>query len=404
MTRKSKASMKTWNRRWISACGGRHYPEDYVFSVCQLRGIPARLNLDSTLNGTCDFVSRENLIIDDAELHRCWSNRGRQITAGMLTWSQDEIKPDSRLLLFSGSSSGMANDFLNFACFILQVSNRHRVNCFRSDDRCLVLLLDPECLLCTFFCLLHSLTILLIMSGDVESNSGPKTITERMLTELLEVQTRISKDLVSLTAKIGAFEDRISKIEVWASATAKIDHRVHTLEETVDDLRKAIKLLDRKNDNLENRSHWNNLIIYGLPEPSAEFPEQLLADVLKLFSTKLKIECTCVEPCHRLVAKKKKGKVRPIIFKLLDFRVKTSILRSAFKLKGSDTHISEDFSFCVHQTCKALWDNSVELRKKVNEVRLSFDTLIVDSVRYSWDDTRKSLIKTSSYIPTSSTE
>ncbi|XP_070379489.1 uncharacterized protein [Dermacentor albipictus] len=105
----------------ISACFDRYYPEDYAFSICRLRGVPVHANMDSTFNGTCDFVSHENLLIDDNELHRCWSNSGWRTTAANLTRSQDDIKPDSRLLLFSGSGSSMANGCLNVACFILQI-------------------------------------------------------------------------------------------------------------------------------------------------------------------------------------------------------------------------------------------------------------------------------------------
>lgn len=143
-----------------------------------------------------------------------------------------------------------------------------------------------------------------------------------------------------------------------------------------------------------------------MPEPRDEKPEQLLSSVLNILHTKLDIKCDNIERCHRLGTRKSE-KPRPAIIKLLDFRTKVHILSNASKLKGTDIFINEDFSVRVRQIRKELWQHSADLRKEAEKVRLQYDQLVIDSVRYVWDDSTKSIVESSStksIVNTSSTK
>lgn len=90
---------------------------------------------------------------------------------------------------------------------------------------------------------------------------------------------------------------------------------------------------------------------------------------------------------------RKNSSPRPVIIKRIDFRMKTQILSNARKLKGLKIYINEDFSARVRQIRKSLWQHSADARKNAEKVRLRHDTLMVDSVRYSWDEASGTLVK-----------
>ncbi|KAH6934207.1 hypothetical protein HPB50_021509 [Hyalomma asiaticum] len=152
--------------------------------------------------------------------------------------------------------------------------------CYRSDDRYLVLLPDAGRSLSSLLCSLHSLRKLLFLAGDIELNPGPNT--EKMLTELLAGQARIGQDIAALSAKVSSFDDRLTKLESLATSSKDFAQRLHELEQTVITLKSTIEKVDMKNDDLENRSRRNNLVIHGLLEPPQETPDTLLASVTGL--------------------------------------------------------------------------------------------------------------------------
>ncbi|KAH8009195.1 hypothetical protein HPB51_012693 [Rhipicephalus microplus] len=236
--------------------------------------------------------------------------------------------------------------------------------------------------------------MLLLISGDVESNPGPQI--EDMLKELLAGQQKISQDIASLTTTL---DSRLKTVEARTAAAADLVPRLNKLESTVSDLKNTVEIFDHRNDNLENRLRRNNLIIYGLTETEKETPDQLLETVHELINVKLGVKCENIERWHRLGTPRNNSSPRPVIIKLIDFRTKTQILGNARKLKGSKIYINEDFSARVRQICKSLWQHSVDIRKNADKVRLRHDALIVDSVRYSWDEASGTLIKHSQHAP-----
>lgn len=120
----------------------------------------------------------------------------------------------------------------------------------------------------------------------------------------------------------------------------------------------------------------------------------MLSQVSQLFTGQLKIECPPIERCHR-IGKRNGDRPHPIIIKLLDYRTKLVVLKNAFRLKGIDIHIAEDFSARVRSIRKSLWEATTSYRNNGHIVRLRYDHAFIDNVKYTWDDSTKTLINTS---------
>ncbi|KAH6939678.1 hypothetical protein HPB50_020431 [Hyalomma asiaticum] len=174
-------------------------------------------------------------------------------------------------------------------------------------------------------------------------------------------QARIGQDIAALSAKVSSFDDRLTKLESLATSSKDIAQRLHDLEQTAITLKSTIEKVDMKNDDLENRSRRNNLVIHGLLEPPQETPDTLLASVTGLLSDKLGVHCDVIERCHRLGARRH-DKGRPVIIKLLDHRLKLEILKNSRKLKHTNIFINEDFSARVRLLRRNLWQHSTDLR------------------------------------------
>lgn len=152
-------------------------------------------------------------------------------------------------------------------------------------------------------------------------------------------------------------------------------------------LEKVVSGLELKLDDLENRSRRSNLIVYGIPEDEKE-DEESLEQVINNTVAKgvLKIEPVSIERIHRL-GKPSANKTRPIIFKLLDDRDKTKILKNCHKLKDTDISISEDFFQRVRNIRKKLWDSAKPNKESGQKVHLVYDKISIDRILYRWDDT-----------------
>lgn len=224
-----------------------------------------------------------------------------------------------------------------------------------------------------------------------------------MLHELLSGQNNITQQISGLSSRVASFEERLTKMEQSIVSIAEIAPRLSELEQTVAHLREIVSKLGRKNDDLENRSRRNNLVIYGLAENSGETSDELLETVTELISSKLEVKCSDIERCHRLGVRKSNNP-RPVIIKLLDFRTKVAILSNASKLKSTKIFINEDFSVRVRQIRRELWQNSAEIRQNAKKAKLHYDHLLVDNVRYSWDESKKAIVKESRRLAASDNE
>ncbi|XP_077532826.1 uncharacterized protein LOC144145177 [Haemaphysalis longicornis] len=219
-----------------------------------------------------------------------------------------------------------------------------------------------------------------------------------MLAELIKGQQRISEEITEIknfhqiiNSKFDALEARDSALEsVPASVpSSALNGKV---ENELQQLQTKIAQLSLSNDELENRSRRNNLLLHGFPEVPEETHDLLLSRISAWFTEQLEIECPGIERCHR-IGRTHVVRPRPVIMKLLDFREKTNVLKNSHKLKDSDFRISEDFSIRVRSIRQKIWEAAKPFRDNGSIVRLIFDHAFIDKVRYNWDDNSDTLVR-----------
>lgn len=79
--------------------------------------------------------------------------------------------------------------------------------------------------------------------------------------------------------------------------------------------------------------------------------------------------------------------------KLLGYRDKMKVMKNVSKFKGSNWYVTEDYSQSVRSVRKKLWVASASFRNSGSEVRLRFDKLFIDNIRYTLDATSNTLVK-----------
>lgn len=231
-------------------------------------------------------------------------------------------------------------------------------------------------------------SLLLMLSGDVETNPGP-TLEDLMqqltaiasdVREIKEGKTATDALIAETNARLATIEHRVDGLSNMAVSVAAFETKIVSLE-------KNVNFLLGKVDDLENRSRRNNLLVYGIKETADESNEGLENCVKReIFEDILGVHASGIEKIHRL-GRKVANKTRPVILRFLDERDKSAVLSSCRRLKGSRFSISEDFSPRVQQIRKKLWDSAKELKKNGDKVVLSFDKIKINGQVFIWDDT-----------------
>ncbi|XP_077560609.1 uncharacterized protein LOC144175401 [Haemaphysalis longicornis] len=261
--------------------------------------------------------------------------------------------------------------------FIVQV-RKHYEKCFCSSDPFVVVLPCPRLFCSEICCLLYDVASLcrkiLLLGGDIETNPGPD------LAKIAKKLNEIANDIKEIKEK------RLGDIERKLDALTVLETNVSSCQEQIASLSTTIQTLENKLDDLENRSRRSNLIIYGLPEAEDESSDTLEHAVnQKIVKGILDLDPVGIERIHRL-GRPSSGKVRPVIFKLLDSRDKVSILKKGIKLKGTNYSIGEDFSKRLRELRRKLWQSSKENRDNGDKTSLIFDKLYINKKAYVWND------------------
>uniref|UniRef100_H3A291 L1 transposable element RRM domain-containing protein n=1 Tax=Latimeria chalumnae TaxID=7897 RepID=H3A291_LATCH len=155
---------------------------------------------------------------------------------------------------------------------------------------------------------------------------------------ILQGISEIKSSIATMDKKLEAYAKRLGEVE---HRVGNIEGSVLSLETTVQQLQEAVVKLQGKMDDLENRSHRCNLRLVGLPEGKegrdpVSFLESWLPSLLNLPDLTNNLE---VERAHRAFSPRTRNtdKPRMLLFKLLRYRDKETILRQAHKL-GALTH------------------------------------------------------------------
>ena len=200
-----------------------------------------------------------------------------------------------------------------------------------------------------------------LMEGKVE--------TDKKLSQILQKMSKTEKDVAKLKKKQEELE----------SSTQFLSDEMEKMKECVDvenpgSVSKHMAALEKKIDDLENRSRRNNVIVWNIPQASEnssatceEFVESFLTNHLKI----PEVETIEVERAHRspTFAKQNQAgteaKPRPIHARLLRYQDRQLVIRNAKKLKdnpfrGMKVFISDDVSLKVRKEREHLRKNVLE--------------------------------------------
>lgn len=258
-------------------------------------------------------------------------------------------------------------------------------------------------------CVLFSLALILLCSGDVERNPGPDGVTddgqisnlqksiETLIAANSKYQSENSSRLDNIALGISEIRTRVTALEASIQDLTQVRDDVNQLKTEVENIKAELNFsrsVSANNmelveivDDLNNRSRRNNLIIKGLSETENETHSQLESRVKDFFSEVLGVQVGILERIHRL-GYSRPNYSRPVIIKLLDYRDRVAILKNAPKLKhhGPDKiWIDEDFSPRTRLARSKLWAFGKELRSQNIKTRLRIDKLYSDKKIFAYD-------------------
>ncbi|XP_042148516.1 uncharacterized protein LOC121837114 [Ixodes scapularis] len=238
----------------------------------------------------------------------------------------------------------------------------------------------------------------LLLCGDVELNPGPPSAAqENQLVESMQLipsmhegqktvinELKAIKDLqTTFERKLEGLFTRIAIIESDVATIKPLRGELEELKASNRELDTQLRTTASRQEELENQSQRNKLLIYGLPDVAAETWEASEAKALSLFADKLDIhlEATSIERVHR-IGRFAAHKNRPLISKFLSFKDKQRVLSKAFKLKRSGFSISDDFSPAVQFARRRLLDYASEQNA---QFKLRYNKLTIGNRTYTYD-------------------
>ena len=202
-----------------------------------------------------------------------------------------------------------------------------------------------------------------------------------------KMDEKLDKIMLSLSTvndKFDSLETRQKDIErrlTEVEASLEFGHNERedmkkTLESVpeVQDLVEGYRRLENKVEDLENRSRRNNFIIYNIPEdaegetPCEDFMADLLENHMKIKTRPGAKYPIIIERAHRLGDKKRAQKPRPMIAKVLNWRDRQYIMKTApailkeSKYRNNSLFVGDDVSANVRKQRKRLAEHMKKLR------------------------------------------
>ncbi|XP_075547628.1 uncharacterized protein LOC142582112 [Dermacentor variabilis] len=276
--------------------------------------------------------------------------------------------------------------------FVMQVGERFSLFAKKSNNYFLVQLPSPQCLNAVLADCFHLvLSLLLLLSGDIETNPGPDNAA--ILAELKKISTGQSKlisevqdlksQLLATDRNVSDLGKRMAELESHYESLVTLKTDTEVLRADTTKATRLISKLEARFDDAENRTRRNNLVFYGLPETTPESYAQSEQLIIKHCREHLDIHIDTkeIERAHRL-GRHSNDKPRPIITKFTFFKTKETVLSSARKLKGTNYSIGEDFSRAVRIARSQL---VAFARKQSAPFNLRYKTLHIGPKRYVFD-------------------
>ncbi|XP_077548542.1 uncharacterized protein LOC144161820 [Haemaphysalis longicornis] len=293
----------------------------------------------------------------------------------------------------------------------LQVRKQYSLYAKKSDNRFLFLLPCPQ-VLCEVAGECVSMALLLLRSGDVETNPGPpKTRSAASVdvessldvdtlpdepSEQMNVIFQLLKDLQSRSVesserqaeiiadvkaiqtgigqienKIGCIQSRLDALEEKMEKYEPMDQPMTTTQDSIETLSTQHGALQSRVDELEDRSRRNNLLFHGISDSRETWQqsEDRIKQALTGVDDAESIN-NSIERAHRL-GTFMPNKCRPIIVKFSSYKMKDKILSARTKLNEKDISVTEDFCPATRYARKQLIDfakyqpNALQYKKLV---------------------------------------
>ena len=164
------------------------------------------------------------------------------------------------------------------------------------------------------------------------------------------VQTR-NNTISKLKEEVGLLKTEVSDLKDGCSFLTQETTELKTAVENTDkNVKESINDLTNKAVDLEDRSHRNNLVFFGVPENTKkDVPEDCDMLMTKILQDKdilnEEADGKVFDRAHRLGPRKNnQTRPRPIIVRVTFFKDKEHILKNANRFKDSQYSVSEDFS------------------------------------------------------------
>ena len=149
-------------------------------------------------------------------------------------------------------------------------------------------------------------------------------------------QIKGKMQLIDLTESINFLSDKFKEYE---EDTAKKDKIVEHLKSEVDSLSTKIEKLEKLQDQQEQFSRRNCLLVYGIAEEKEEITNEVITNKEKL---NLEIKLRDIERMHRFgEPRKTRGKTRPVTVKIVRYNDRNRVVKNKKKLKGQKISITE---------------------------------------------------------------
>ncbi|CAN7945762.1 unnamed protein product, partial [Ixodes hexagonus] len=300
-------------------------------------------------------------------------------------------RPPAALCGLGGCATTQTTNPLVFA---MQVCKPYCLFAKKSSNYFLVQLPSPQCCLAICAECVHVVRLLLLLSGDVETNPGPDQ-PDAVLVELQKLSAGQSQLLAEVQGlkfqlqttdkTISDLSKRMAELEGDYQSLATVRTELETTRADTARTARQVCDLEARLDDAENRSRRNNLIFYGLPDPTAsetfaQSEQRVIRHCFDLFNVTL--DPKEIERAHRL-GRYTADQCRPIIVKFAFFKTKEFILSNGPKLKGTNYSIGEDFSRPVRNARRHL---VAFAKTKSVAFSLRYKTLFIGSKRYIFDE------------------
>lgn len=193
------------------------------------------------------------------------------------------------------------------------------------------------------------------------------------------MSTELSYEMSLLFDKMKAELDK-QTIQITENVTTTVlkvvDEKIQPIIVENERLTREVEKLNKQLQTLDINARKNNIILHGIPEPSTEKYEDLIALTIETIKNlEVPLENSEINKIQRLGRKEGNGKIRPILLTTTTLHKKIQILRNKKKMK-ENTYITKDYSKDTMEKRKTNASNfrENEKRKRTSETPSPKDT------------------------------